>query len=107
MILRILGPFPDLRIVFEKSADSPVFETTSRLPFLSLKLKTKHFFFFLRILQFFKVKVGHTSAWNLRISGHFRYFPPAEVDITEASPIEEGFYTTISRFSPTGCINYA
>ena len=65
------------------------------------------FFLFLRILQFFKVKVGHTSAWNLRISGHFRYFPPVEVDITEASPIEEGFYTTISQFSPTGWVNYA
>ena len=53
------------------------------------------------------MKVGHTSTWKSRISGHFRYFPPVvSGHVTEGSPIEEEFYIIISRFSPIGCVNY-
>ena len=44
--------------------------------FFIAKIENKAIFFF-ACLQFFKVKVCHTSTWNSQISGHFRYFPLA------------------------------
>ena len=51
----------------------------------------------------------HSRIWRFPISCVHRQSKSGLCDtsITESSPIKEGFYTTISWFSPIGCINYA